>query len=154
MVQTVSDEELKSYAGRDLSASVWHEITQEQIDRFADVTGDHQFIHVDRERARESRFGTTIAHGHLTLALLAALRPEDWPDLTDMDMVINYGLDKVRFLQPVPVNSRVRAHTRILSVTERRPREFLVRYQKTLEIEGNERPACIAVQLALLVGKK
>ena len=154
MVQPVSDEELRGYADKTLQPSQWHEITQDQIDGFADVTGDHQFIHVDPGRAAEGPFGATIAHGFLTLSLLASLMPSDWPVLADPEMSINYGLDKLRFLQPVVVNSRVRVQTKILSVTEKRPREFLIRSQKTMEVEGNDKPAYIAIHLALLVGKK
>ena len=153
MVQAVSDEELRGFAGKILQPSPWHQITQEQIDQFADVTGDHQFIHVDPERAAEGPFGSTIAHGFLTLSLLASLTASDWPELEDPDVSINYGMDKVRFLRPVVVNARVRVQTKILSVTEKRPREFLIRSQKTMEVEGNDKPAYIAIQLALLVGK-
>lgn len=149
---TVSPRELLEYAGKTLSPSSWQVITQELIDGFADVTDDHQFIHVDREKASQGPFGTTIAHGFLTLSLLSSHRPDDWPVLDGMQMIINYGLDKVRFLKPVKVGSRVRVHTKILSVTERRAGQFLIRSEKTMEIEGEEKPAYIAIQLALLVG--
>ena len=151
---TVSPEELLEYAGRTLIPSSWKTVTQDLIDGFADVTDDHQFIHVDLEKASRGPFGTTIAHGFLTLSLLSSLRPDDWPALEGMKMIINYGLDKVRFLKPVKVGSRVRVHTKILSVTERRTGQFLVRSEKTMEIEGDDKPAYIAVQLALLVGQE
>ena len=154
MVHTVSDEELREYAGKTLQASQWVEITQDRIDRFADVTDDHQFIHVDAEKAGQGPFGSTIAHGFLTLSLLPSLRPDDWPNIENQQMLINYGLDKLRFLKPVKVNSRVRMHTKILSVTEKRPREFLVRSEKTMEIEGSDKPAYIAIHLALVIGAK
>ncbi len=154
MVDTVSDEKLRAYACKKLEASQWVKITQDRINRFADVTDDHQFIHVDAEKAEQGPFGATIAHGFLTLSLLPSLRPGDWPVIENQKMLINYGLDKLRFLTPVKVNSRVRMHTKILSVTEKRPREFLIRSEKTMEIEGSDKPAYIAIQLALVVGAK
>lgn len=154
MANKVSVEELKNYAGRSLLPSEWVTITQDQINTFADVTSDHQFIHVDQKRATSSPLGSTIAHGFLTLSLVSGLKHDDWPVLEDTEMVFNYGLDRVRFLQPVKADSRVRVHTTILSVTEKRPHEYLIRSERRMEIRGSEKPAFIAVQLVLVVGKK
>ena len=154
MSQTVSADELLKYAGKTLRVSDWVQITQDQIDRFADVTNDHQFIHVEPEKAAASRFESTIAHGFLTLSLISNLEPRDWPALENTEMVINYGLDKLRFLRPVKVESRVRLRTKIVSVTEKRPHEYLVHTRRTMEIEGVDKPAFVAVQLVLIVQKQ
>ncbi len=153
-MNAVSGEELQRYAGRSLRASEWVTITQAKIDQFADVTDDHQFIHVDEEAARSSPLGSTIAHGFFTLSLLSSLQADDWPVLDGTEMVFNYGLDKLRFLQPVKVNSRVRVHTKLLSVRERKPGQYLITSDKRMEIEGEEKPAYIAVVLILVIGKK
>ncbi len=149
----MTGDELKAYAGRSLLPSEWMTITQERIDQFADVTDDHQFMHVDQAAARATLLGSTIAHGFLTLSLLTALGPPDWPDLEDTEMVFNYGLDKLRFLQPVKAGSRVRVHTKILSVRQKRPGEFLIKSEKTMEIEGEEKPAFVTQSLVLVVAK-
>ncbi len=122
------------------------------IDRFAEVTGDRQWIHVDIDRAhRESPFGTTIAHGYLTLSLLPALRAaaDTMPD--GVARTINYGLDRVRFLEPVKAGSRVRARISLLGL-ESKAGGVLMRTENTMEIEGSERPAMVAESLVLLVG--
>ena len=153
MKNSVTGEELKEYAGRSLQPSEWMTVTQERIDGFADVTDDHQFIHVDEAAAKATPLGSTIAHGFLTLSLLSPLRPPDWPVLENTEMVINYGLDKLRFLQPVKPGQRVRVHTKILAVRQKRPGQYLIKSEKTMEIEGEEKPAFIAHMLVLLVGK-
>ncbi len=107
----------------------------------------------DEAAARATPLGSTIAHGFLTLSLLSPLRPPDWPVLENAAMVINYGLDKLRFLQPVKPDQRVRVHTKILAVRQKRPGQYLVKSEKTMEIEGEEKPAFIAHMLVLLVGK-
>ena len=149
----VTGDELKEYAGRSLLPSEWMTITQERINDFADVTDDHQFIHVDEAAARATPLGSTIAHGFLTLSLLSVLKPPDWPVLENTVMVFNYGLDKLRFLQPVKAGSRVRIHTKILAVRKKRPGEYLIKSEKTMEIEGEEKPAFVAQVLVLVVGK-
>lgn len=154
MSHTVTIDELRAYTGQTLRVSEWVHITQEWIDRFADATHDHQFIHVDPKAAAASRFESTIAHGFLTLSLISHLGPEDWPVLENQDMVINYGLDKLRFLKPVAVDSRIRLRTKILSVTEKRPLEYLVKTRRTMEIEGSDKPAFVAVQLVLIAQKR
>ena len=152
-MNTVTGEELKDYAGRSLLPSEWMTITQERIDGFADVTEDHQFIHVDEAAAKATPLGSTIAHGFLTLSLLSPLRSSDWPVLENQEMVINYGLDKLRFLQPVKPEQRVRVHTKILAVRQKRPGQYLIKSEKTMEIEGEEKPAFGAQMLVLLVGE-
>jgi len=153
MPDTVTLEELKDYEGRELSPSDWVVITQERIDNFADCTDDHQFIHVDPERMKDSPFGCTIAHGFLSLSLLSGHGSADWPELENRILSLNYGLDRVRFLQPVKVNSRVRFHTRIVSVSERSPGRVLIKSEKTMEIEGlgRDKPAMVAEALAMAV---
>lgn len=147
----VSGAEFLTYSGRTMLPSRWLTITQERIDQFADVTDDHQFIHVDPRRAAETPLGTTIAHGFLSLSLLSVLSAPDWPSVKNTVMAFNYGLDRVRFLTPVKVNSRVRVHTKVRSVREKRPGEFVVRAEKSMEIEGSEKPAFIVMQIGLLV---
>lgn len=151
MAKEVTLEELKTYEGKELSPTDWFEIKQERIDQFADCTDDHQYIHVDPERMKDSVYGSTIGHGFLSLSLVAGHTSPDWPKLKDAVLSLNYGLDKVRFLNPVKVNSRVRFHTRILSVTEKSPGRILVKSQKILEIEGEEKPAMIAETLGMAV---
>jgi acyl dehydratase len=151
MYNVVTLDELKAYEGSELAPSDWFEITQERINRFADCTDDHQYIHVDPERMKQSEFGGTIAHGFLSLSLLAGHGSPDWPRLKDSVMSLNYGLDRVRFINPVRVNSRVRFRTKILSVAEKSPGRVLIKAQKTLEIDGEEKPALIAETLSLLV---
>ena len=153
MKNSVTGEELKEFAGRSLQPSEWMTITQERIDGFADVTEDHQFIHVDEAAAKASPLGSTFAHGFLTLSLLSPLRPSDWPVLENQEMVINYGLDKLRFLQPVKPGQRVRVRTKIVAVRQKRPGQYLIKSEKTMEIEGEEKPAFVAQMLVLLVGE-
>ncbi|MDA0346801.1 MAG: MaoC family dehydratase [Verrucomicrobia bacterium] len=151
MAKEVTLEELKTYEGKELSPTDWFEINQERIDQFADCTDDHQYIHVDPERMKDSPYGSTIGHGFLSLSLVAGHTSPDWPKLKGAVLSLNYGLDKVRFLNPVKVNSRVRFHTKILSVQEKSPGRILVKAQKTLEIEGEDKPAMIAETLGMVV---
>jgi acyl dehydratase len=148
----VSASEFLAYAGRTLTPSDWVVIDQARIDKFADCTDDPQFIHVDPDRAkRESPFGGTIAHGFLSLALLSEHGPPDFPIVRGTAFALNYGLDKVRFLAPVPSGARVRIHTRVLSVTEKEPGRLLFKTEKVMEIEGGDRPAYVAEHLGMLV---
>jgi acyl dehydratase len=128
------------------TVSDWVEVTQDMIDRFADATGDHQFIHVDPARAAQTPFGGTIAHGFLTLSLMPMLsaRVPDAPRLEGARMGVNYGGNKVRFLTPVRSGSRVRGRFRLLSFDEKRPRQFQQVNEFTVEIEGADKPALIA----------
>ncbi|HEY8572649.1 MaoC family dehydratase [Phenylobacterium sp.] len=152
MRKEISAEEFKGYAGRQLSPSDWITVGQERINQFAACTDDPQFIHVDPERAkRESPFGGTIAHGFLSLSLLSEHGPPDFPIVRDVAFALNYGLDRVRFLTPVPSGSRVRIHTKILSVEEKGPGRLLMKQEKTMEIEGHNKPAYVAEHLGMLV---
>lgn len=141
--------ELKNYIGKDLGHSEWLTIEQDRIDQFAECTGDHQFIHVDPEKAKLTPFGTTIAHGFLSLSLIPALCSKLQILPEGMKMGINYGLDSVRFIQPVKVGSRVRAQLTLIDVTEKNPGQWLTKGRVTLEIEGVDKPAYIAETLAL-----
>lgn len=138
-------DEMKDAIGRE-SVSEWVAVTQEMIDKFADATGDHQFIHVDPERARLTPFGTTIAHGFLTLSLLPQLAAKnpDMPRLDGVRMGVNYGGNKVRFLAPVPSGSNIRGRSKITEFDEKRPGQFQYTTETTVEIEGSEKPAMIA----------
>ncbi|OKH98449.1 dehydratase [Streptomyces sp. CB02923] len=139
-------DELRNAVGEDLGTSDWLEIDQKRIDLFAAATGDHQWIHVDPERAASGPFGSTIAHGYLTLALLPALVPQ-LLRVDNVRMGINYGVDKVRFPAPVPVGSRLRATARIAGVTEV-PDGVQLATTVTVEREGGEKPVCVAQTLS------
>ena len=139
---TLTIQELDHHAGRDLGASNWHVVTQEQVDLFADATGDHQWIHVDAERAAAGPFGATIAHGYLTLSLVIPL----FGNLLKVEgirMGVNYGLEKVRFPNPVRVGSRVRLAATVAEVTEVTGGVQMT-CDFTVEIEGQAKPACVA----------
>jgi acyl dehydratase len=151
MPKDVTLEELKAYEGRELIPSGWIEIDQARIDKFADCTDDHQYIHVDPARMKDSEFGCTIAHGFLSLSLMAGHGSVDWPQLKNTVLNLNYGLDRLRFLQPVKVNSKVRIHTKIVSITEKSPGRVLVKTEKSMEIEGEAKPAIIAESLGMIV---
>ena len=129
--------------GDTFGPSEWLEITQERIDRFAEATGDDQWIHVDPEKAAQGPFGTTIAHGFLTLSLLVKFQNEVRPERGEFRMGINYGVNKVRFPAPVPVGSRIRAHFEILEVDEVEGGVQVVT-KGTVEREGVEKPVCVA----------
>lgn len=146
-MKTVTPERLAESVGRELGASDWFAIDQARIDAFADATLDHQFIHVDPDKARHTPFGTTIAHGFLTLSLLTPLSGSVVKTLTEgTGMIINYGFDRVRFVSPVRVGARVRARGRLAEVT---PVEGGVqaKIDFTIEIEGTDRPAVVAEQI-------
>jgi acyl dehydratase len=141
----VTVDEMREAVGRE-SVSDWVEVTQAMIDRFADATGDHQFIHVDPQRAAQTPFGTTIAHGFLTLSLLPLLaaRTPDAPRLDGVTMGVNYGGNKVRFLTAVPSGSRVRARSVLADFAEKRPGVYQYTTATTVEIEGQGKPAMVA----------
>jgi acyl dehydratase len=135
-------EELKSAEGEELGVSSWHEVSQNDIDAFADATGDHQWIHVDPERAKDTPFGGTIAHGYYTLSLAPMLTDE----VIRMDgfaMAINYGLNKVRFPAPVPVDSRVRMRAKLADL-EQIPGGAQMILELTFERDGGDKPVCVA----------
>jgi len=143
-------DELADAIGEDLGTTDWLEITQERVDAFADATGDHQWIHVDVERAKDGPFGGTIAHGYLTLSLLPQFSPQLF-ELNTPGAKLNYGVNKVRFPSPVPVGSRIRATAQIAELTDvPAGKQMVLRY--TLEIEGGSKPACVAETVVLLLG--
>jgi acyl dehydratase len=150
--ETLTVEQIKARVGQNIGTSRWFTIDQSRIDGFADVTEDHQFIHVDEKRAKaETPFGGTIAHGYLTLSLLAPMGYDALHTIANRAMGINYGLDKVRFLNPVRAGSKVRAHYKLADVTQRSEKELLFKYEVTVEIDGQERPALIAESLGMAV---
>lgn len=153
MSSQLSVSDARALIGSETGISQWHTISQPQIDQFAEVTGDHQFIHIDQPRAeRETPFGGTIAHGYLTLSLLSMLGAEAGTvRLQGTRMTINYGLDKVRFLNPVRTGSRIRARFTLQSIDEKKPGQHLIKHLVTVEIEGQEKPAMIAESLALAI---
>ncbi len=139
--------ELAACAGEEIAVSDWVEVTQQRIDAFADATGDRQWIHVDPQRAAQGPFGTTIAHGYLTLSMLPMFM-ESAIELRGVRMSVNYGLNRVRFPAPVPVGSRLRARFRIASVEDVGNGGLQIVTEATIEREGSEKPACIAETVA------
>ena len=145
---------LDSLVGREFAPSDWISVDQPRIDQFAECTGDHQFIHVDPERvARETPFPRTLAHGFLLLSFAAGHRQRDFPKVTDVALVLNYGMDKVRFTSPVLSGSKVRYHTRVVAAEPRGPGRVLLRQEARLEVEGQDKPALVAELLALYVAR-
>lgn len=136
--------EMASRLGEELGVSRWFTIDQPMIDAFAALCEDDQFIHVDPERARETPFGGTVAHGFLTLSLLSAMAYDAEPPLKGARMSVNYGFDRLRFVAPVPAGARVRGRFVLAEVEERRPGEVTLAWDVTVEIEGAERPAVAA----------
>ncbi|MFO7291768.1 MAG: MaoC family dehydratase [Actinomycetes bacterium] len=147
MLQDILDR-LQPLVGTEIGVSDWLTIDQDRIDAFADATGDHQWIHVDAEKAAAGPFGSTIAHGFLTLSLTVALTQGIELDMGEPKMAINYGLDKVRFTAPVPVGSRIRARVELMDVAEKGG-GIQVKRKVTIEREGEERPAMVAETLSL-----
>ena len=146
---------INDFIGRELGVSSWMTVDQARINQFADCTGDHQWIHVDVDRAkRESPFGGTVAHGYLTLALIAPLSMEVGVVPKDAAAGFNYGIDKVRFLAPVKAGARVRLRVVLVGVEPKDVGQLVIKTQNTLEIEGSDKPALIAETLALLVPSK
>lgn len=155
-IGTVDD--LRTLIGTEMGVGPWVEITQERVDAFADLTGDHQYIHVDPERARQTRFGGTIAHGYLTLSLLPLLGQGRQGPRINLGgrMAVNYGLNRVRFPGPVPVGKRVRLRTKLLNVEEVKPGEgpegkpeaVQLTFEQTVEVEGAARPGMVAETLS------
>ena len=141
--------ELSQYVGKELGRSAWLKIDQQRINLFAEATGDFQFIHVDPEKAAKTPFGGTIAHGFLTLSLIPKLIEDILVLPQGLKMVVNYGLDSVRFIQPVKVDSQVRLKVDLAEVVEKKPGQWLLKAIATLEIDGEEKPAYIAESLSL-----
>ena len=145
----VGRQELEALAGRPLGTSEWMTIDQARVDAFADATDDHQFIHVDRERAAATPFGGTIAHGLLTLSLIVPLCLDFVPKIEGTRLYLNYGFDKVRFPAPVPVGRRIRGSAVLREAVERKPGQILLKLDITIEIEGEAKPALTAEWLSL-----
>ena len=142
--------DLLGAVGKPLGASNWLEIRQERIDGFADATGDHQWIHVDPERAKRGPFGKTIAHGYLTLSLVNCFLPQI-VEVRGISMGVNYGCDKVRFPVPVPVGSRVRGVGQLVAAEEVKGGAVQATVRVTVEIEGSDRPACVVDTISRFV---
>jgi len=140
---------LKNYVGKELGRSDWLTIDQDRINLFAEATGDFQFIHVDPVKAAQTPFGSTIAHGFLSLSLMPKLMEDILILPEGVKMVVNYGLDSVRFIQPVKVDSKVRLKVDLVDATEKKPGQWLLKATATLEIEGSDKPAYIAEPLSL-----
>jgi acyl dehydratase len=144
-------DEVRGLLGQTIGPSDWREVTQEDIDAFAELSGDDQWIHVDVERAKtESPFGTTIAHGNLTLSMIDGFRPELF-ESTGFKLGVNYGWNKIRFPAPVPVGAKIRGGVETLSVDEVGGGWHQVIYKWTVEVEGSEKPCCVAESVVRLL---
>ncbi|MDQ3483054.1 MAG: MaoC family dehydratase [Pseudomonadota bacterium] len=143
-------DEIRTRAGEEVGVSGWIAVGQERISAFADATEDRQFIHVDPDAAAQTAFGGTIAHGFLTLSLLSRMAAEAMLIPENVKLVVNYGLDRVRFIAPVPSGSRIRGRFVLDSIDEKAAGQYLLRHSVTVEIEGQEKPALTAQWLGLL----
>ena len=150
MIGLVPAEKLEDYVGQDIGSSEWFEVDQDRIDMFADATLDHQFIHVDTEKATPL-FGSTIAHGFLSLSLIPHLTSQAVLAPENLKMVFNYGLDKVRFINPVNVGCKVRTHSKCVSVEDKGDGRYLMKTEVSMEIDGVEKPAYIAETLSMFI---
>jgi len=150
VVRTLDD--LKTLIGQEVNVGPWYDVTQERVNAFADATGDHQFIHVDPERAAQTPFGGTIAHGFFTLSLVPLLGRNGEGIQLDLPvrMGVNYGLNRVRFPAPVRVGKRVRLHAKLHNVEEVSPGIVQLIYENTVEIEGEAKPGCVAESIVRL----
>lgn len=152
MSNVINASQLQDYVGKEVGLTDWIVVDQERINQFADATGDYQYIHLDAERAAQTPFGTTIAHGFLTLSLLSMLSGMGGGlKLENTVMGINYGLDKVRFLNPVKSGAKIRARFVLASAEEKKPGSFLLKHNVTVEIDGEEKPALIADWLGMTI---
>src|SRR5437588_12439841 len=142
-------DDLKQLVGQETRVGDWHVVTQEEVNAFADATGDHQFIHVDPERARQTPFGGTIAHGYFTLSMLAGFLSQNMHGMKmrmpGAKMGVNYGLNRVRFTAPVPVGKRIRVRRKLVAVEEDLNKRWVqLTTENTVEVEGSDRPAMVA----------
>lgn len=151
MRKTVSIEAAEALIGQETGKSEWLEIDQSRIDKFADATNDHQFIHINPEAAATTPFGGTIAHGFLTLSMLTDLAAANSVKIENTAMVINYGLNKVRFLNPVKAGDEIRACVVLVGVDEKREKQYLLTTSVTVEIKGQESPALVAEWLTMTI---
>lgn len=148
-MKTVASSELQSLVGTEIGVSDWAVMDQDRINVFADVTEDHQFIHIDEEAAKMTPFGGTIAHGFLTLSMLSKFSEGSGLVIEGVKMGVNYGFEKVRFLAPVPSGSKIRGRFNLKDAVEKKPGQFLLTYEVTVDIEGQDKPALIADWLAM-----
>lgn len=148
-MQLINKNSLASQLEKEREPTDWLQITQERINQFADCTLDHQFIHVDPKLAAETPFGSTIAHGFLSLSLLSHFSESFTFVIEGLQMGINYGFEKVRFLAPVKVGQRVRARAKALDIEETKPSQFRIKWEVTVDIEGEEKPALVAEWLVV-----
>ena len=140
----MTPQELAAKVGQDIGTSEWVEMGQDRINMFADATGDHQFIHIDEEKAKMTPFGGTIAHGFLTLSMIPYLSANsDLPKVEGVKMGVNYGGNKTRFISPVKSGKRIRGHWKLLELVEKRPGQWQQTHEITIEIEGEDKPALI-----------
>jgi len=147
----VSFEAYQNMVGKEIGVSSWHLVDQNRINVYADVIEDHQFIHVDPERARkDTAFGSTVAHGFLTMSLLSIMSYEVMPVIEGTTMGVNYGFDKLRFISPVRAGARVRGRFTLAEARLRKPKELQSRTSVTVEIEGEEKPALVADWIGLI----
>ncbi|MDX1504651.1 MAG: MaoC family dehydratase [Spongiibacter sp.] len=150
-MKIISRDEIQNYLGQELEPTEWFEVSQERVNQFADVTLDHQFIHTDEEKAKQTPFGGTIAHGFLTLSMLSHFSGQYGLVIDGTQMGINYGFEKVRFLAPVRVGKRIRARAKVLSIEETKPNQFRLSTEVTVDIEGEDKPALIAEWLGVQI---
>ncbi|MCP3908200.1 MAG: MaoC family dehydratase [Oceanicoccus sp.] len=150
-MKIIKADTIAEYIGQQSEPSPWHTVTQEQINQFADCTLDHQFIHVDPEAAKNGPFGTTIAHGFLSLSMLSHFAESTGLIIDGAHTFINYGFDKVRFLTPVKVDSKIRATATVISLVEKNPGQFVLTTNMVVEIEGEEKPALIAEWVSMQI---
>ena len=150
-IVVVPKEEMLNSIGTKFEPGPWVEMPQERVNNFADCTEDHQFIHIDQERAAQTPFGGTIAHGFLTLSMLVKMCEENGVVPENIVMGLNYGFDKIRFLAPVRVGKRVRANVEILDITQKDDNRFLIKQGISVEIEGEETPALVAEWLSMVI---
>lgn len=149
MIKTINKTEIDQYIGFQAQPTPWHTVTQEQINAFADCTLDQQFIHTDPEKAKQTPFGSTIAHGFLTLSMLSHFAEDYSLIINGAYMFINSGFDKVRFIAPVKVASQIRALATVVDITETKPGQFRLKTEVSIEIDGGEKPALVAEWISI-----
>ena len=150
-ITVVPKEDMLKSIGTKFEPGPWVDMPQERVNNFADCTEDHQFIHIDEEKAAQTPFGGTIAHGFLTLSMLVKMCEESGVIPENIVMGLNYGFDKIRFLTPVRVGKRVRANVEILDITQKDDNRFLVKQGISVEIEGEDTPALVAEWLSMVI---
>ncbi len=153
-MRSIQPEQAKALIGQEIGISDWMVVDQKRINQFADCTGDHQFIHVDEEAASRTPFGGTLAHGFLTLSLLSKLAQGASLTLEGAKMGINYGFDRLRFIHPVMAGAAIRGRFVLADFARRKPGEYLLTYDVTVDIKGNDKPALIARWLALQIAEE